>query len=1356
MRISPGRISAWAGVVVMTGWLVRLSGAAGAEAAADTTNAAPVAELREILATTDSEAVRLAVEDLTGTFGARYPRGADYLARLRALEPALAMARAAGTNEAGLSGAARQILEYRQLSREALLANPLLDFDRVLVLKREFPEPKAARQAMGHALGVGSLNAHTSDTIPRQGQWNDELAVLSGLRGRPTFTTVANPGNRETIIDPVLHFDADRILFAKEGGAEKNWRLFEIGLDGSGLRQVTPDDGADVGHFDPCYLPDGRIIFASTAVYQGLPCEFGGREMVCLYLLDRRTGDIRQLTFEQDSDWCPTMLPNGRVLYQRWEYTDQSHANSRMLFHMNPDGTDQREFRGSGSWFPGSFFYARAIPGHPHQVIGVAGGHHGTPRSGRLLIFDPSQGRHDGEGIVQEIPGRGRRVEPIVRDRLVDGVWPQFLMPWPLSTKYHLVAAKLRPDALWGIYLADVFDNLTLLKEVEGAALLWPSAVRKVEKPPAIPDRVNLQSDQATVFITDLHRGPGLKGVPRGTVKKLRVIEYYFSRRGFGGLYGTLGLDGPWDVKRVLGTVPVEADGSAHFRIPANTPLSLQPLDEKGQALQLMRSWFVGLPGEAVSCAGCHEPQDEVSFNQAARAARRAPSAIEPWHGPARGFSFVREVQPVLDRHCVPCHDGQARADGLSLPLLQGGIMLTNWTSQLAGRWDGGGRFTQSYFELQRFVRRPGIEGDRRMFTPLDYHFSATELGQILRKGHHDVTLDAEAWERLATWVDLNAPFYGTWGEIPQFCQDPAGAQRLAAVSLRAMALRRRYVPMGPHPDYEAIPPTAFHEPAPEAGQNHVAYATWICPQRFMGGEQVREEQGASHDPPLSRPAATLSPLGGERAGRGGALGGSWSQSAPILGLEASPESTPVKPAPEPEGSVPAPQCPGWPFLADEAVRRQKETGPPGAAGRLAIPLREHERQSPAAGRFVRVAAGPSRWLSLAEAQVFSGGTNVALGKRATQSSTWGGAGAERAADGRTDGAYDHGSITHTGDGRDEWWEVDLGAVYPVERMVLWNRTDCAGERLSGVTVTLLDEQRNPVWSARTDSAIRERYVLHTAHDTTLRFVWIPPGEFVMGSADGHPDQRPPQRVRIGKGFWLGSCEIRNEEFRQFMPGHESRTEDRHGYQFGALGYDQDQPDQPAVRVSWAEAMAFCRWLSQKTGRKITLPTEAQWEWACRAGSASPFWYGGLDTDFSPFANLGDRTLKEFAADTALDDYSSARPMVNPNCYDDWIPHDDRFDDGGFVTEPSGRYKPNPWGLHDMHGNAWEWTRSAGRPYPYREDDGRNDLSAAAAGRVVRGGSWYDRPKRCTSSFRLTYPEFQKVFNVGFRVVCEE
>ena len=1157
--------------------------------------------------------------------------------------------------------------------RAALLANPLLDFNKLLVLKRGVSVP--ATHAISYDIGQPN-NWRTDDVVVRKGSFRDEIAVLSDLRGAGRFETIYAAQDMETLFAPDLNFDADRILFSKKSAKENGLRLWEIAVDGKGLRQVTPDDGDDVSHMEPCYLPNGDIVFTSSAIYKGIPCVFGSDATASIYRLDMKSGQIRQLTFEQDSDWCPTMMESGRVMYLRWEYTDQSHSNSRILFHMNPDGTDQRELRGRGSWFPGSFFHARPVPGTAGKVIGIAGGHHDVGRSGRLLIFDTEAGRRDGEG-VKEIPGYDKPVEPVVRDGLTHGTCPQFLTPYPLSEKYHIVTCKRHPNSLWGIYLVDVFDNFTLIKELPGAALLEPIPLRKTARPTAIPDRVDLATNEATVHIQDIYDGPGLAGVPRGTIKKLRLIEYYFSRRGMGGLYGTLGMDGPWDVKRIIGTVPVEPDGSAHFKMPANTPISLQPLDEKGDALQLMRSWLVGQPGERVSCVGCHESQSAASLRREAVATKRKPSVVTPWHGPTRGFSYVREVQPVLDKYCVSCHDGTK-----AQPRLVGGEMITDWGTKHAGHWGGGGKFTKSYAELHRFMRRAGIEGDRRMLSPLDFCFNTTELGQMLRKGHHGVQLDAEAWERLAAWQDLNAPFYGTWGEIPQFTQGYGQhlCEKLATVNARAMELRKKYVPMGPHPNYEEIPATPKYD------------------------------------------------------------------------------TTPVKPAVESEASDSKFETPeGWPFSAEEALAKQKQTAPTGTGGALAFPFEQAKTQPPVVrARYLRVNAGPARWLSIAEAEVFSDGQNVALKKKASQSSTYGGAGAGRGVDGNTDGNYGHGSITHTMNGDKEWWEVDLGAMYPVQKLVLWNR-DGIQERLASCLVELMDEKRTVVWSEKTPAKAGQKIAMvnEALPPPGMRFVWVPAGEFVMGSRDGHRDERPLSRMKIARGFWMSALEITNDQFKRFDPAHESREEDRHGYQFGITCYDQDQPAQPAVRVSWTDAMKFCAWLSTKMGRKVTLPTEAQWEWACRAGTATPFWYGGLDTDFSKFANLGDFMLSYFSGNPYVQDYRAAWYKNPENKYDNWIPQEARFNDDGFVTEPVGRYKPNPWGLHDMHGNAWEWTRSAYRPYPYRDDDRNADNLPSQTERVVRGGSWYDRPFRCTSSFRVPYPAFQKIYNVGFRVIIE-
>jgi len=271
------------------------------------------------------------------------------------------------------------------------------------------------------------------------------------------------------------------------------------------------------------------------------------------------------------------------------------------------------------------------------------------------------------------------------------------------------------------------------------------------------------------------------------------------------------------------------------------------------------------------------------------------------------------------------------------------------------------------------------------------------------------------------------------------------------------------------------------------------------------------------------------------------------------------------------------------------------------------------------------------------------------------------------------------------------------------------------------------------------------------ADGVTLDLTLIPPGQFVMGSDDGESDERPRTPVKIERPFWMGRLEVTNQQFAVFDPEHDSRVESRFAMQFGVRGFYVNGPDQPVVRISWQQATDFCDWLSRQTGERFSLPTEAQWEYACRAGTETPFYYGDTNTDFSRRANLADAMLSEFVCHP----YKKHRePFPNPSKYDDWIPKDSRFNDGGFLSEKGGAYQPNAWGLYDMHGNVAEWTRSAYRAYPYRDNDGRND-AIGDEDRVVRGGSWRDRPPRARSAFRLHYRPYQGVYNVGFRVVCE-
>jgi formylglycine-generating enzyme required for sulfatase activity len=218
----------------------------------------------------------------------------------------------------------------------------------------------------------------------------------------------------------------------------------------------------------------------------------------------------------------------------------------------------------------------------------------------------------------------------------------------------------------------------------------------------------------------------------------------------------------------------------------------------------------------------------------------------------------------------------------------------------------------------------------------------------------------------------------------------------------------------------------------------------------------------------------------------------------------------------------------------------------------------------------------------------------------------------------------------------------------------------------------------------------------------------------------------------------MGKVEVTNEQYALFNSAHESGDEGKMWLKWSRSDFFLlNQPHQPVCRVSWDEASASCAWLSQRTGRKFALPTEAQWEWACRAGKDTALSFGPLGTNSAPFANLADASLLRICQGERV------RPFLPV----------DPVDDKNTVSAPVGSYQANPWGLHDMHGNVAEWTRSAYLPYPFRADDPRH--AAPGARKAVRGGSWYDRANLARSGARGSYWPWQRVFNVGFRVVCE-
>jgi hypothetical protein len=380
-------------------------------------------------------------------------------------------------------------------------------------------------------------------------------------------------------------------------------------------------------------------------------------------------------------------------------------------------------------------------------------------------------------------------------------------------------------------------------------ALLEPIPLTKRAKPPVIQNRTQPAGRDALVYIEDIYLGPGLRGVPRGAVKALRLFTYQFGYQKLAGIDHRVGADGPWEAKRVLGTVPVEADGSALFTVPAKTPLSLQPLDDQGKAVALMRSWMTAMPGESLACVGCHERQSTAPPGINRRLAlARAPSRIQPQFGPARGFSFVHDVQPVLDKFCVGCHDGEQRSGGVPLVDLRRdqGAYVVYRNGELDGQLIRGvpkedllGKyaavFEPGYVELRKYVRVGGLESDLHLLNPKEFHADTSELIQMLRKGHHGVKLDQDAWDRLVTWIDLNAPCHGRWSDVTKIPSNQCE---------RRLQLRKLHA--GLVENWEAMPEvdTDYELPEPIVPPQRVdKCATIRAPDWPLNSEQAGQAQ---------------------------------------------------------------------------------------------------------------------------------------------------------------------------------------------------------------------------------------------------------------------------------------------------------------------------------------------------------------------------------------------------------------------------------------------------------------------------------------------------------------------------------
>ncbi|MBP7053757.1 MAG: hypothetical protein KBE65_22325 [Phycisphaerae bacterium] len=654
----------------------------------------------------------------------------------------------------------------RSISRGMALKNPLIAGKRIAFLKRRRFICQMLHEYLGYFYDYGDIAGGSVCILEQPGRSFEITDLVRDRLPKGNYTTLA------------LSYDAGTLYF---GFAERAptkpdyyspdrrcFHIWAMDADGSDLRQLT--DGCN-DDFDPCPLPDGGIAFMSTRRGGFGRCHNPWEPLPAytLHRMDASGDNVRTLSFHETNEWHPAVLNDGRIVYSRWDYVDRSAANYHGLWVSNPDGTNPTIAFGNYTQHINACFQAKAVPGS-NRIAFIAGAHHADV-GGSLVLVDPDKYRLD------PVTGEDRFESVDVLTPEVcfpEGVgWPGsfFHSPWPLSEDCFLVAFSFKPlpgmgsgvkdDNYTGLYYFDRFGNLELLYADPNCSCMYPIPLEPRPVPPVIAS--SLESglgDEGEFILTDVQRS-FFAMPPARPIRALRVFQVLPKTHTHVANQPRIGYANAESARMLLGAVPVESDGSAYFRAPARKPLYFQAVDEAGHAVQTMRSIIYLQPGERRSCVGCHEPPGTTSPGRPDMLAlRRVPSAIEPGPEGTQPWSYPLLVQPILDRHCVRCHDG-SEGDLKAAPVLTA---------------DAAGAFTRSYEELKPYVRwyEWGGQSIREIGTEPG-HMGADEsrlLKVLADKTHVEhVKLPAEDSERLCIWLDGNAPFYGTYEKEAQVAQ---------------------------------------------------------------------------------------------------------------------------------------------------------------------------------------------------------------------------------------------------------------------------------------------------------------------------------------------------------------------------------------------------------------------------------------------------------------------------------------------------------------------------------------------------------------------------------------------------------
>ena len=715
--------------------------------------------------------LRTAIADTITDYGPQYAKGPEYLKQLAELE-AKQKTVADGTDEQ------KQAVEdsLQALRRQAMLDHPLLKFDKLLFVKR-------LTDTSGHI-----YEDHYGGQV-----MGSSLCVLSPVSPDGKVTEVAPElsGGRFGRFD--LSFDAKRVVFAYKKDPETCFRIFEMGIDGKGLRQLTFDDpnqyktaecldckggwlGKGYDDIDPCYLPNGKIMFASTRSERVVFCL--GTSVATLHVMDGDGKNLHPVSEGPITEIDPCVMNDGRVVHMRWEYVDKGFGNVQSLWSMRPDGSYSDHVYKNNVVLPGGMVDPRSIPG-TSKLVALATAHCGFS-VGHVVVLDTRKTRRTHEAMTNLTPEIGSPGMMYHRSTQRFGFFKE---PYPLSEKYFLVSHTLSNNPIepkgYGIYVLDKWGNRAELYRDPETSCFQATPLRPRRRPTEIPTvpgmrRPSTASDVAAgadepkteklavLFMQDVYRG--MTGIERGRVKYLRVMEAFALpwqsalRSRLQGDSANLqasavSLEGDVHIKKVHGIVPVHEDGSAYFVTPAQKNIYFQALDENYMELQRMRTFVNLMPGERRACIGCHEHRRTAPAMRTAHplAFRGGPSPMLPQPGDngPRVVHYPTDVQPIFDRNCLGCHSGENPKGDLDLsptPTMLFNVAYDNLVHK---------RLTTS---LRGCVGEANIPAE----IPLSFGSHRSKLVERMLSDPCKSNVTRKEFIRVVTWIDANAPYYGT------------------------------------------------------------------------------------------------------------------------------------------------------------------------------------------------------------------------------------------------------------------------------------------------------------------------------------------------------------------------------------------------------------------------------------------------------------------------------------------------------------------------------------------------------------------------------------------------------------------